>query len=72
MEQLLEILNSVKPGVDYENESDLTKVLDSLTIVMLVARINDEFDIEITPMELIPENFKTVETIYALIKSLED
>ena len=73
MEELLKILNDVKPGVDYENETDLIGhgVLDSITMVTLVLQLSDEFDV-ITPVDITPENFKTVQTIYDMIKRLED
>ena len=35
-------------------------------------RLNDEFDIEITPIDIVPENFKSAEAIYAMVKRLED
>ena len=62
MDELLEILNEVKPGVDFENDTDLIGhgVLDSITMVTLVMELNDAFDIEITPVDIVPENFKTV------------
>ena len=68
MDELLEILNEVKPGVDFENDTDLIGhgVLDSITMVTLVMELNDAFDIEITPVDIVPENFKTVQTIYDL------
>lgn len=74
MEELLEILNEVKPGVDYENETDLIGhgILDSITMVTLVLQLGDAFDVEITPVDITPANFKTVQTIYDMIKRLED
>lgn len=74
MEELINILEEIKPGVDWENETDLigNHILDSLKIVQLVGALNDEFDIEITPIDIVPENFKTAETIYAMVKRLED
>lgn len=74
MDELLEILNEVKPGVDFENDTDLIGhgVLDSITMVTLVMELNDAFDIEITPVDIIPENFKTVQTIYDMIQRLSD
>ena len=74
MEELLKILNEVKPGVDYVNETDLIGhgVLDSITMVTLVLQISDEFDVDISPVDITPENFRTVQTIYDLIKRLED
>ena len=74
MDELLEILNEVKPGVDFENDTDLIGhgVLDSITMVTLVMELNDAFDIEITPVDIVPENFKTVQTIYDMIQILSD
>ena len=74
MDELLEILNEVKPGVDFENDTDLIGhgVLDSITMVTLVMELNDAFDIEITPVDIVPENFKTVQTIFDMIQRLSD
>lgn len=74
MDELLEILNEVKPGVDFENDTDLIGhgVLDSITMVTLVMELNDAFDIEITPVDIVPEYFKTVQTIYDMIQRLSD
>ena len=74
MEELLEILKDIKPGVDFEAEESLIgdEILDSFDIVNLVTKLNDEFDIEITPSYLVPENFETVDAIYNLIKRLQE
>lgn len=74
MEELISVLNEIKPGIDWKNETDLigSHILDSLKIVQLVGELNDEFDIEITPIDIVPENFKTVKAIYEMIKRLED
>lgn len=74
MEELIKILEEIKTGVDWEKESDLigNHILDSLKIVQLVGSLNDEFDIEITPIDIVPENFKTVNAIYEMVKRLED
>ena len=74
MEELIEILNDIDDSIDYENETDLIGhgVLDSITMVTLVLQLSDEFDVDITPVDITPENFKTVQTIYDMIKRLED
>ena len=74
MEELLEILSEVKPGVDFEKETERVDsgILDSMAIIQLVARLADEYDVEITPVDLVPENFNSAEAIYALVKRLED
>ena len=60
MEELLQILRKVKPGVDFEGKTDLFEsgVLDSMTIVMLAAEINDEFDIDIQVTDIVPGEFQ--------------
>lgn len=74
MEELLEILTKIKPGEDFENCDTLIEdeILDSFDIVTLVAAINDEFDIQITAKDIIPENFNSVESMYNLIQKLEE
>lgn len=74
MERLIEILEEMKPGVDFRTEQQLIsgKILDSLKIVQLVGELNDEFDIEITPLDIVPENFESADAIYAMITRLSD
>lgn len=74
MEQLLNILKSLKPGVEFNENTELikNKVFDSLGMVSLVAELSDEFDVEITAEEIVPKNFETVTTIYNMIKRLEE
>ncbi|WP_113671758.1 acyl carrier protein [Vallitalea guaymasensis] len=73
MEKINEILSTIIPGVDYKNATNLVdgKILTSLNIAGLVAKLNYEFDIEITPIHLVPENFNSVESIYQLVVSLD-
>lgn len=73
-EQLLEILKDIHPEVDFESEKALVTdgILDSFSIVTLVGRINEEFDITIGVDELEPENFDSVDAMLALIKELAD
>lgn len=73
-EQLLEILKDIRPEVDFENEKGLVTdgILDSFSIVTLVGRINEEFDITVGVDELEPENFDSVDAMIELIKKLAD
>ena len=74
MNELLDILKDLKPGVDFENEKNLIddRILDSLDVMNLTVELNDEFDIEITPLDRLPENFQSIETIYQLITRLQE
>lgn len=73
MEQLLAILSSIKPGVDFANAGRLVDdhVLDSFDIVALVGELNDAFDVDITMDVLEPENFNSPEAIMDLIATLK-
>lgn len=72
MDKLIEILEDINPGVDYRNTDNLIddRILDSLSILSLVSEIEDEFDIEIPTVEIIPSNFNSAKKIYELIEKL--
>ena len=74
MEELMEILEELRPDVDFENETGLIAngILDSFDIVSLVTALNDSFDIEIKPNDLIPENFNSAQAILELVEKLQD
>ena len=71
---ILEILQTVKPGVDFSAETAIIDkgLLESFDIIRLVSMLADEFDVEFTAAELIPENFNSVEAIEQIIRTLED
>lgn len=72
MEKVLEILNDIKPGEDF-NRQDLISggVLKSFDMMLLIQEINDEFDIQIPLEDIIPANFESAENIWALIQKLQ-
>lgn len=74
MEKLVEILEGIEEGVDYKNCTTLIDegYLDSLAIISLVAEIEDEFDVQIPTVEIIPENFNSAEAIWNLIVRLQE
>lgn len=74
MDELMEILEEINPDVDYETEDRLIdgKVLDSFSIVSLVAQISDNFDIEISPKYLVPENFNSAAAMWEMIRTIRD
>ena len=74
MEELMEILEELRPDVDFENETGLIDngILDSFDIVSLVTALNDAYDIEIKPNNLVPENFNSRDANLALVEQLQD
>ena len=74
MEQLLEILKNLHPDVDFDTATDLIGegILDSLDIVTLITEINSTFDVSIPAEEVVPENFDSAASIWALIERLDE
>ena len=74
MDELMQILQELRPDVDFEKETALVTngVLDSFDIVALVGELNDAFDIEIKPNNLVPENFNSAKAMWNLIEQLQD
>ena len=74
MEELLEILNDINPDVDYETEDNLIdgKVYDSFSIITLISNICEEFDIELGPEHLIPENFNSAQAMWDMIQRVQE
>ena len=72
MERIEEFLNEIKPEIDFKKERALISdgILASFDVVTLVARLNDEFDIEIGVSDIVPENFETLAAIEGLVKKL--
>ena len=73
MNELIEILSGICSGEGFENSEDLIAdcFLDSLDIVQVSAELENNFDIEITPVDVTHDNFKSVNSIYEMIKRLE-
>ena len=69
-EEILKILSEIRPEVNYELLDNYIEegVLDSLDIILLVAKLDEVFSISIDGSDIIPENFMTTETIEALVK----
>ncbi|MBE6649713.1 MAG: acyl carrier protein [Ruminococcaceae bacterium] len=74
MEELLEILESLHPDVDYENCTTLIddKILDSFDIIAIISEIDNTFDVAIPAEEIIPENFNSAKALYELIQKIAE
>lgn len=74
MEELLELLERVRPGVDFENEKYLVDgaVINSFDVVMIIGELNEHYDIDISVDDILPENFNSAEAILALVEDMQD
>ncbi|MCQ2354243.1 MAG: phosphopantetheine-binding protein [Clostridia bacterium] len=73
-ETLLEILEDINSDIDYKTETAIIDdgLLDSFDIVALVGEMNDAFDINISVVDLIPENFNSLQAMLALVDKLQN
>ena len=70
MEELYEILEELQPEVDFKTAKNLIDghLLDSLSIISLIAELEDRFDITIPAVEIVPANFNSADAIWALVQ----
>ena len=73
MEEILKILEGIRPDVDFVNEKKLIDegILDSFDIIQVVQELNEAFEVEINVEDLEPENFNTIEAMQELIEKLQ-
>ncbi len=74
MERLLEILEEIRPDVDFANETALIDggILDSFDLACIISEVNDEYDVAVRVTHLSPENFNSAQSIYNLVESLKN
>ena len=74
MERLLEILEDIQPDVDFEPRTALidAHLLSSLSILSLIAELEDEFDITVPAVEIVPKNFNSMKAMWDMIQRLQE
>lgn len=72
--RLIEILEEIQPEVDYETCNDLVDghYLNSLAILSLIAELEEEYDITIPTVEIVPDNFNSAKGIWNMIQRLQE
>ena len=73
MNELLEMLNELRPDIDFSKENQLVSggIFDSFDIIALTEEISDTFGVIIKPKQLTAENFDSVDAMMKLIESLK-
>ena len=74
MDRLIEILEDIQPDVDYEKCTNLIDghFLSSLDIISVLAELEDEYDITVPAVEIVPANFNSVEAMRKMIERLQE
>ena len=74
MEKIIEILTSIKAGVDWANEDQIVTggLLDSIDVTELITALEEEFDIEIGMEYMENENFDSVAVMWDMVQELQE
>ena len=69
-EKIISILSELRPEFDFNESLNFIEegMLDSFDIINLVTTLDSEFGISIDGMDVLPDNFSSVERIEALFK----
>ena len=73
-DKVIEILSSIKSGVDFANEDQIVTggILDSIDITEFITALEEEFDIEIGMEYMENENFDSVDAICEMGEELQE
>ena len=73
MNRLIEILEGIRPDVDFTSETSLMDngILDSFDVVSIISELNDEYNIAIRVNELSPKNFNSADSIMEMVVRLK-
>lgn len=75
IEKIYEILEGIRADVDFKKEGQKLiddGILDSFDIIAVVGELNEEFDVEISVEELLPENFNSPAAMLELVTKLQE
>lgn len=69
-EKVLELLKAIRPEYDFENSENFIDdgYLDSFDMVTLVTDLEDAFSIIIDGLDIVPENFASIDAILVVIE----
>lgn len=69
MEKIYDLLGELRPECDYRSSKDFFEdgLLDSFDVVSLVSLLEETYGITIDGLEILPENFSSVEAIANII-----
>jgi len=71
-EKIIKILTDIRPEFDF-NQEDVNFIeegmLDSFDLVTLISELDETFGISINGVDIIPENFSSVDKIESLLKN---
>ena len=67
-----EILNDPEIKIEADQDMLLSEILNSLSITLLIARLENSCNVEIPPEDVTLENFGTLQRIAAYLRALRE
>ena len=73
-EKISDIMKKIKPTKNLETNTNIVEggFVDSFEMMALIAALSDEFGVEITIDEMIPENFNSLDAMAAMVDTLRE
>ena len=68
-QKVINILQEIRPEFDFTKDVNFIEqgMLDSFDVVSLVTTLDEEFGISIDGIDILPENFASIDSIVALL-----
>ncbi len=72
-DRIYQILSEIRPEFDFYKSTNFIEdgFLDSFDVVTLISELESEFRVVIDGLDVVPENFETVEKIETLVNHSE-
>lgn len=69
--KVMEMIAELQPYEEFDKTTDLLgeDILDSVSVLVLVQELEEEFSVTITPEEITKENFENVMSVVTLVRS---
>lgn len=70
MEKIMSMLEEIRPEHDFQESSDFVEdgLLDSFDLITLIDMLESAYEVTIDGLDVVPENFASVEAIAGLVK----
>lgn len=69
-DQIMSMLNELRPEFDFTDSDDFVMdgLLDFFDIISLVSMLEETYECKIDGLDIVPENFSSIDFIMALVK----
>lgn len=69
-EAILDILADLRPEFDFNDSENFIEdgLLDSFDVISLTSKLEEKYGVNIDGLDIVPENYTSVETIEALVR----